>query len=120
MKKIKTSAMNLKQELMIEDPTLRVDEYGAGYKFSGRLKNISDEYSLTNISLNIIFKDLENDTSKILEEKSTTLHHITVHPGKSSEFSTPIYSWHLAPKGKLDFDYEITGLNRKEPLALEH
>jgi hypothetical protein len=86
-------------------------EYGS-HDLTGRIKNLSSQYTLTGVALTITIEDCEGDFPHpscvtIGEDKD---HHFWVHipPGQVRDISEPIYTGSTQPKGKLQWYYSIS------------
>jgi hypothetical protein len=102
-------------KLAFEDVSLKT-EYGS-HKMTGRLKNMSARYTLTNVTFVVTMRDCVDAASSkncIIIGESDEAMYVSIPPGQARDFDEYIYFPRtLKAKNQLQWDYRVTGTKGK-------
>ena len=103
-------------EVVIEHIALK-PTFRSSYDVTGRIRNNSDAYRVDGISLAVTLRDCQGKDKSgcVVIGKATSNAPVTVPPQQARDFIASFYFGgdQIAPKGTLDWSYEITAITAK-------
>jgi hypothetical protein len=91
----------------VELADMKIIDERRGKHISGRVRNHSQEYTLTELLMRVSMEDCADSHCEVINQTDITLKP-NVPPGQARDFSEPLYfTSPLAPRGKLELRYTV-------------
>ena len=91
----------------VELADMKISEERRSRQITGRVRNHSQKYTLTELQVRISMEDCTNGHCEVINQTDITLKP-KVPPGQARDFREPLYfTSPLAPRGKLELHYAV-------------
>jgi len=103
-------------EVEVIDPRLSFSTYDGRQpdKLIGRIRNNS-RYPIEELEFSLTFRDCNSDRNCEIIGESNPSVFISVPPGQSRDFSTYVSGGQMVPRGKLEWQYSLKGVEASIP-----
>jgi hypothetical protein len=91
----------------VELADMKITEEARGRQITGRVRNHSQKYTLTELRVRVSMEDCADSHCEVINQTDITLKP-DVPPGQARDFREPLYfNSPLAPQGKLELHYVV-------------